>query len=113
MAVNQEGVPWPEKINVDGNSATHLGLRLLPAEDLRWRGVEVRARRYLNNVVEQDHRAIKQRCAPMLGLKSFRSARPRSPALNSPVGFASSSIRCTADRMDGSVLSRTRGPRRW
>jgi hypothetical protein len=34
----------------------------------------VRARRYLNNVVEQDHRAIKQRCASMLGLKSFRSA---------------------------------------
>jgi hypothetical protein len=34
----------------------------------------VRARRYLNNVVEQDHRAIKQRCAPMLGLKSFPSA---------------------------------------
>ncbi len=34
----------------------------------------MRARRYLNNVVEQDHRAIKQRCAPMLGLKSFRSA---------------------------------------
>ena len=31
-------------------------------------------RRYLNNVVEQDHRAIKQRCASMLGLKSFRSA---------------------------------------
>jgi hypothetical protein len=36
--------------------------------------VEIRARRYLNNVVEQDHRAIKQRCASMLGLKSFRSA---------------------------------------
>ncbi len=74
MAVSQEGVPWPEKINVDGNSATHRGLRLLAAKDLRWRGVEVGARRYLNNVVEQDHRAIKQRCAPMLGLKSFRSA---------------------------------------
>ncbi len=73
-ATKQDGVPWPEKINVDGNSATHRGLRLLAAEDLRWRGVEVRARRYLNNVVEQDHRAIKRRCAPMLGLKSFRSA---------------------------------------
>lgn len=73
-AVSQEAVPWPEKINVDGNSATHRGLRLLATEDRRWRGVEVRARRYLNNVVEQDHRAIKQRCAPMLGLKSFRSA---------------------------------------
>ncbi len=74
MAVSQEGVPWSSMSNVDGNSATHRGLRLLGAEDRRWQGVEVRARRYLNNVVEQDHRAIKQRCAPMLGLKSFRSA---------------------------------------
>ncbi len=73
-AVSQEAVPWPEKINVDGNSATHRGLRLLATEDCRWQDVDVRARRYLNNVVEQDHRAIKQRCAPMLGLKSFRSA---------------------------------------
>jgi hypothetical protein len=34
----------------------------------------VHARRYLNNIVEQDHRAIKQRCASMLGLKSFATA---------------------------------------
>jgi transposase-like protein len=74
MAVRQDGVPWPQKINVDGNSATRRGLRLLSAEDRRWQDVEVRVRRYLNNVVEQDHRAIKQRCASMLGLKSFRSA---------------------------------------
>lgn len=74
LAVSQDGVPWPEKSNVDGNSATHRGLRLLGEEDDRWRSVTVRARRYLNNVVEHDHRAIKQRCAPMLGLKSFRSA---------------------------------------
>lgn len=73
-AVNLDGVSWPHKINVDGNSATHRGLRLLGDEDGRWRSVVVRARRYLNNVIEQDHRAIKQRCAPMLGLKSFRSA---------------------------------------
>jgi len=73
-AVRQEGVSWPAKVNVDGNSATHRGLRLLASEDCRWQNVEVRARRYLNNVVEQDHRAIKQRCALMLGLKSFRSA---------------------------------------
>lgn len=73
-AVNQEAVPWPEKINLDGNSATHCGLRLLGEEDGRWRDVAVRARHYLNNVVEQDHRAIKQRCAPMWGLKTFRSA---------------------------------------
>lgn len=33
----------------------------------------MRGRRYLNNIVEQDHRAIKRRCASMLGLKSFRT----------------------------------------
>lgn len=71
MAVSQESEAWPAKINFDGNSATHRGLRLLAAEDQRWRSVEVRARRYLNNVVEQNHRAVKQRCAPMLGLKLF------------------------------------------
>lgn len=50
------------------------GLRLLGDEDGRWRSVVVRQRRYLNNVAEQDHRAIKKRCAPMLGLKRFRSS---------------------------------------
>lgn len=59
--VAHERVPWPDKINIDGNKATLRGLRLLGEEDHRWRQVEVRARRYLNNVVEQDHRAIKQR----------------------------------------------------
>ena len=29
---------------------------------------------YLNNIVEQDHRAIKCRCRPMLGFKSYRTA---------------------------------------
>lgn len=73
-AVAHGRVPWPEKINIDGNKATLRGLRLLGEEDPRWQQVEVRACRYLNNVVEQDHRAVKQRCASMLGLKSVRSA---------------------------------------
>jgi len=66
---------WPEKINLDGNAASHRGLRLLCEEDSRWKAVTARARRYLNNIIEQDHRAIKQRCAPMLELKSFRTAQ--------------------------------------
>ena len=36
--------------------------------------MKVRANRYLNNLIEQDHRAIKQRCASMLGLKTAGSA---------------------------------------
>ena len=74
QAVKIPGSSWPEKINLDGNAASHLGLRLLAEEDAGWRSVTVRARRYLNNVIEQDHRAIKQRSRAMLGLKSFPTA---------------------------------------
>ena len=64
----------PRKVNLDGNAASHRGLRLLGDEDPRWKSVVIRCCRYLNNIVEQDHRAIKRRCASMLGLKSFNTA---------------------------------------
>jgi putative transposase len=37
-------------------------------------GIEIRRVKYLNNIVEQDHRAIKRMARPMLGFQSFRSA---------------------------------------
>jgi hypothetical protein len=54
------------KVNLDGNAASHRALRLLRQENPEWRSVVMRSNRYLNNIVEQDHRAIKRRCAPML-----------------------------------------------
>ena len=36
--------------------------------------VEVRASKYLNYLVEQDHRRVKQRYYPMLGFKNFGNA---------------------------------------
>jgi DDE superfamily endonuclease len=65
---------WPRKINLDGSTANQRALRLLRHEDWRWQAVVMRTRRYLNNIVEQDHRAIKRRCAAMLGFKSFSTA---------------------------------------
>ena len=38
------------------------------------RTVVMRQIKYLNNIVEQDHRAIKRQTRPMLGFKSFWSA---------------------------------------
>ncbi|WP_131799038.1 DDE-type integrase/transposase/recombinase, partial [Bacillus mycoides] len=35
---------------------------------------KIRTVRYLNNIVEQDHRFIKKRVRPMLGLKPFKTA---------------------------------------
>ena len=36
--------------------------------------IEMIRRKYLNNIVEQDHRFIKRRTRPMLGFKAFASA---------------------------------------
>ena len=38
------------------------------------RRLRIRSSQYLNNVVEQDHRRIKQRVRPMLGFKRFETA---------------------------------------
>ena len=35
---------------------------------------KVRSSKYLNNLIEQDHRGVKSRLAPMLGFKGFRTA---------------------------------------
>ncbi|MCB1822909.1 MAG: DDE-type integrase/transposase/recombinase, partial [Candidatus Competibacteraceae bacterium] len=37
--------------------------------------IEIRQNKYLNNLVEQDHRAVKRIVRPMLGFKGFHSAR--------------------------------------
>jgi transposase-like protein len=52
-----------------------------------WRKVKVRTNKYLNNLIEQDHRAIKRRCASMAGFKSFKYAAI-TIAGNSPIVFA-------------------------
>ena len=39
-----------------------------------FKNVEIRQVKYLNNIIEQDHRSIKRIIAPMLGFQSFRSA---------------------------------------
>ena len=65
---------WPRKVTLDGHTPSHRALRLLRRENPKWKYVEVRASKYLNNIVEQDHRAIKRRCAAMKGFKSFTNA---------------------------------------
>ena len=64
----------PRKVTLDGHWPSHRALRLLRREHPAWRGVHVRTCAYLNNVVEQDHRAIKARCGTMRGFKSFTAA---------------------------------------
>jgi transposase-like protein len=64
----------PRKVTLDGHVPSHRALRLLRREQPAWRRVRVRSSKYLNNIIEQDHRAIKRRCASMKGFKFFDNA---------------------------------------
>src|ERR1019366_1428635 len=64
----------PRKVTLDGHVPTRRALWLLRREHPCWRNLKVRTCKYLNNIVEQDHRAIKRRCASMAGCKSFANA---------------------------------------
>ncbi|WP_143327192.1 IS6 family transposase [Paraburkholderia hospita] len=70
-AINRNGEP--ETITVDKSGANLAALEALNAD--RPTPIKVRQSKYLNNVVEQDHRAIKRIIKPMMGFKDFRSAR--------------------------------------
>ena len=63
----------PEKITIDGSQASNAALERLNAERRRakLRPFMIRQVKYLNNIVEQDHRAIKRITQPMLGFKTF------------------------------------------
>ena len=64
----------PRKVTLDGHVPTRSALWLLRREALSWRLVKIRTNRHLNNIVKQDHRAIKRRCAAMRGFKSVAAA---------------------------------------
>src|ERR1035438_10344497 len=64
----------PRKVTLDGHVPSRRALWLLRREHPCWRNVKVRTNKYLNNLIEQDHRAIKRRCASMAGFKSFANA---------------------------------------
>lgn len=64
----------PEKITVDGYPATHTAIACLKAKEILPQSTKVRTSKYLNNLIEQDHRRVKQRIYPMLGFKRFSNA---------------------------------------
>jgi putative transposase len=70
-AINLHDVP--EKITIDKSGANTATIDDVKADA----GLDIERRqiKYLNNIVEQDHRGVKRITQPMLGFKSFRSAR--------------------------------------
>lgn len=70
-AINLHGVP--EKITIDKSSANTAAIESVKTDACV--DILMRQNKYLNNIVEQDHRGVKRVTQPMLGFKSFWSAR--------------------------------------
>ena len=66
--------PRPRVINVDGNPSYPKAIAELKKTGELGRRCRCRPIRYLNNIVEQDHRAIKRRVRASQGFRSFRAA---------------------------------------
>jgi transposase, IS6 family len=64
----------PRVINVDKNAAYPKAMAVLKAARILPQSVELRQVKYLNNLVEQDHRFIKRLVKPGLGFFSFETA---------------------------------------
>ncbi|MFC1457397.1 IS6 family transposase [Microvirga arabica] len=72
----------PERIVIDGSRtnreailACDMTSRLRNRSRRELKPIQIQQSAYLNNRIEQDHRAVKRRIRPMLGFKSMASAR--------------------------------------
>jgi putative transposase len=71
QAIRRHGVP--EKITIDGSDANEAAIKRYNEE--HGTTIIIRQVKYLNNIIEQDHRAVKRVTRPMLGFKAFEAAQ--------------------------------------
>jgi hypothetical protein len=106
------GHPRPRVINVDGNLSYPKVIAELKYTGELARRCRRRPVRYLNNIVEKDHRAIKRRVRASQGFRSFDSAArtiqaielATPPIITVPVR-ASPVAKETADRIASRITS--------
>ena len=65
----------PRVINIDKSGANKSGIHSINRELLTVKKIKIRQCKYLNNIVEQDHRNIKRRISIDTGFKEFESAQ--------------------------------------
>jgi transposase, IS6 family len=73
-ALKQPHTVNPRTITVDTNAAYPIAMKTMKRDAELWRFAKLRQVKFLNNIVEQDHRRIKRLVRPGLGFKSFTSA---------------------------------------
>ncbi|PEA06960.1 IS6 family transposase [Bacillus cereus] len=73
-ALDASHICKPRVITVDKNPAYPVAIQELKEEKRMPESIQIRQAKYLNNIVEQDHRFIKKRARSMLGFKSYKTA---------------------------------------
>jgi transposase-like protein len=68
-AIEKHGAP--EKITLDGYAATHTAVRELKESAILPVNVRVRTSKYINNIIEQDHRRVKRDCSDFQKTRSY------------------------------------------
>ena len=64
----------PKTITLDDHAASHRAVREMKAEGLLPEDTKIRSSKYLDDLIEQDHRNVKSGTNAMLGFKRFRNA---------------------------------------
>jgi transposase-like protein len=59
---------------LDGYAASRRAVREMKSDGELPADTRLRSSKYLNNLIEQDHRGVKLRIGPMLGFKRFKTA---------------------------------------
>jgi transposase-like protein len=73
-ALGQPHTVNPRTITVDKNAAYPIAAKAMKRDGELWRFAELRQVKFLNSIVEQDHRRSKRLVRPGLGFKSFVTA---------------------------------------
>jgi IS6 family transposase len=73
-ALSSSHTQTPRVITIDKNPAYPPALQQIINETVISKETLIRQTKYLNNIIEQDHRFIKKITNPMMGFKSFRTA---------------------------------------
>ncbi|WP_115827148.1 IS6 family transposase [Xenorhabdus cabanillasii] len=72
-AIRQHGKP--DVVTIDKSGANKAAVDKLNQGKSKDDAMVIRQNKYLNNLIEQDHRGVKRRTHPMLGFKNFRRAQ--------------------------------------
>ncbi len=99
------GSIYVRRVKRDGYAASHRAVREMKIDGQLPADTKVRSSKYLNNLIEQDHRGVKLRIGPMLGFEWFTTATitiggdqllrrdPQRPVRPRPIGASKIELR--------------------